>query len=163
MRKNIFRVLTVVALLISLFLVGLLFFFYGNKDKGSKVVEDSRAKSVVMAPDLKKTDSSQILFPGYGDITIAHNDNSIKMLLYNPKENNVNFVFRIFLESKGEMKSLIHTGIVSPGKAINDIPVNIDLNPGEYKMSVFIDTSDLKDSNVKYTGTCVKTKLIVKN
>lgn len=52
---------------------------------------------------------------------------------------------------------------IKVGKAINDIPVNIDLNPGEYNMSVFIDTSDLKDSDVKYTGTCVKTKLIVKN
>lgn len=104
----------------------------------------------------KGFNSTQTLIPGFGDINIPYNYKGKGMELINPKDNNVYFKYELVLEETN--KVIDQTKLIEPGKAVEVFPWK-GISPGNYNLTVKIQTYSLKDSKKQLNGANLKIKM----
>lgn len=114
------------------------------------------AENLRICPGKKKG----VQIPGYGEITAAAGSESLKMSLVNPKDNPCYFQFTLTVEKDGEEKTLYESGLVEPGKAVQEFDLEY-LPPGDYDMLIKINTYSLEDGTTRMNGAEVMTTLHV--
>lgn len=79
-------------------------------------------------------DDPGIAIPGYGTLYFPAGEKKVPLTLYNPEKNTCLFRFEISLE--GENDLLASTGLIEPGKAVQEITLSEALNPGTYTLKI---------------------------
>lgn len=98
-----------------------------------------------------------IKVPGYGDLLFPADTDVVPLTLYNPKENNCNFVFELSLDNSDE--PFFRTGLIPPGEAVTEIKTG-GLAAGDYSLQMKILTYDT-ETGTPLNNAVVKTKLTV--
>ncbi|WP_338631911.1 hypothetical protein [Clostridium baratii] len=104
-------------------------------------------------------DPTKIAVPGYNEIRAKEGDTDAYVALWNPEYNPVYFKFDVVLNETGE--SLLKTKLIPPGKAVTKIPLNKNIKPGIYDITIKISSYSLEDYKTQMNGANVKTKLII--
>lgn len=89
----------------------------------------------------KNYDVAQLLFPDYNDIKVPEGTDKAYVSLVNPVFNQASFKFTISNEMDNE--TLLETGLIKPGKAVDEIPIPKGLIPGTYPLKIAIRAFDL--------------------
>ncbi|WP_445448460.1 hypothetical protein [Enterococcus faecalis] len=123
-----------------------------SKDDPQAVTYDNKIKK---PPNY---DATQLVFPGYDDITVREGAEKAYVSLANPEFNKASFTFII---SYGENKGvLLETGLVKPGKTVNEFPLPKELRPGTYPLKMAIKAFDLT-TNKQLNGASTTVNLVV--
>lgn len=122
------------------------------------VVFDNNASHYEETVEDKSGGETGIKIPGYPDITVPSDSDSIPITLLNPEGNPCNFKFTLELEETGE--TLYTTDYVKPGDAISGVTLDTKLKEGSYTLLINISTVSV-DTGAEMNGAQVKTKLDV--
>ncbi|MGL9971279.1 hypothetical protein [Enterococcus sp. DIV1420a] len=154
--------LLVVTLLIVFILLVIGSYFLLNKHEQptqTKLKEDPQAvtyNNKIEKP--KDYDATQLVFPGYDDIKVPEGTDKAYVSLVNPVFNQASFKFTISNEADNQM--LLETGLIKPGKAVNEIPIPKGLIPGTYPLKMGIQVFDLTTEK-QLNGASTTIQLIV--
>lgn len=110
-------------------------------------------------PEDKGGEAEGIAIPGYPSIGLPSGTKDVQVALLNPEGNPCYFTFELILKDTDE--SLYTSKLVPPGKAVTDITLSRELEPGDYDATIKITTSSLSDQS-PMNGANVETVLIVK-
>jgi hypothetical protein len=100
-----------------------------------------------------------ISVPGYGDkIYMPEGSDILNLKMYNPKNNTVYFQYSIILDDTGEV--IYQSEQIQPGLEITEQYLNTAFVPGEYPITIKIDTIDV-DTHAKANGATIQSNLIV--
>ena len=80
------------------------------------------------------------------------------MTLYNPAQNACLFQFALYLE--GEEEPIASTGLIQPGKAVQEITLARPLAPGDYTLNIQVNTYT-SDMQTALNNAFVKAELRV--
>lgn len=152
--RSRFLMLLLLFLAILLIIGGGLYIVDNNK--GPKL--DQNAKDYVA--NIKRPDNwdpTKITIPGYDTITILEGSDVVKVALWNPDENPCYFEFDIVDKETDE--SFYKTGIIPPGRAVSEFPIDSNLEPGIYNLIFKIKTYSLEDHTKQLNGANVSVKL----
>lgn len=101
--------------------------------------------------------SDQIVIPGYGEILLDADTRDVMLILPNPSGNPCYFRFSILLAESGEV--LYTSGLVPPGKAIENLRLKRALSEGNYPAVIQIETFSLDETHTPMNGANVETVL----
>jgi hypothetical protein len=100
-----------------------------------------------------------ISIPGYGDkIYIPEGSDILGLTMHNPKNNTVYFQYSIILDDTGEV--IYQSNQIQPGFEITEQILNTSFKPGEYPITIKIDTIDV-ETQAKTNGATIQSNLIV--
>ena len=102
-------------------------------------------------------DQSGIRIPGYGDLLFPADTDAVPLTLYNPKQNDCDFVFELYLNGSGT--PFYTTGKIPPGQAVEEIRTG-GLAAGAYTLNMKILTYD-RETGAPLNNAVVRTKLTV--
>lgn len=88
-------------------------------------------------------DPSQIMLPGISQITARAGEEHVEHVLFNPEGNPCYFKFHLVRNDTGE--ELYTSGLVEPGTAVTKWEIAEELEPGDYPISLLVDTGSLDD------------------
>lgn len=144
------------ALLLLLNIVVLIVGLYFLTNNLNQVDIDPNAEDYVSSlkrPD--DIDSSQILIPGYGELTMEKGSNTLETTLFNPEDNPCYFRFTLVDAETEEV--LYESKLVPPGKGISPITLNKTFDEeGTYSVILKYETVDLEDTSINYNGSEVE-------
>ena len=101
--------------------------------------------------------SDQIVIPGYGEILLDADTRDVMLVLPNPSGNPCYFRFSILLTETDEV--IYTSGLVPPGKAIEELRLKRALEEGNYPAIIQIETFSLDGSYTPMNGANVETVL----
>ncbi len=146
MLQNISNLSTV--MLISLAVVSIvLLIIQGVLSSRTNNTESDKADITQPSVAEKLTDS--IAIPGFETLSLKARQISQKVNFYNPSRNNCYFEITVCLESGEE---LFHSGLLAPGKTIEEIKLNYPLEPGTYENTTITYTCYAIGSMEKLNG-----------
>lgn len=108
-----------------------------------------------LSSDAGSTD--QIVIPGYGEILLEAETRDVMLILPNPAGNPCYFRFSILLKEGNE--KIYTSGLVPPGKAIEEIRLSRALEAGNYPAIIQIETFSLDETRTPMNGANVETVL----
>ncbi|MGL9970975.1 hypothetical protein [Enterococcus sp. DIV1420a] len=148
--------------LFILVLIGGWFFFNTPKQSTTDQVElKDDPQAVNYDTKMKKPsnyDATQLVFPGYDEITVSEGAEKAYVALANPEFNKASFKFIISYGENNEV--LMETGLVKPGKAVNEFPLPKALKPGHYQLKMKIEAFDLTTQQ-QLNGASTSVDLVV--
>ncbi|MGL9971992.1 hypothetical protein [Enterococcus sp. DIV1420a] len=148
--------------LFILVLIGGWFFFKPSKQTATDQVElKDDPQAVTYDNKIKKPpnyDVTQLVFPGYDDITVREGAEKAYVSLANPEFNKASFTFIISYGENNEV--LLETGLVKPGKTVNEFPLPKALKPGHYQLKMKIEAFDLTTQK-QLNGASTSVELVV--
>ncbi len=112
----------------------------------------------VTDPDTSASRTRSIRIPGYPELQLPAETVTVPVRFVNPEGNPCTFRFELVLDENNE--TLYTSGLVPPGKAIQEITLSRPLPPGEYAATLRISTASL-DTHEAMNGAHHATKLIV--
>ncbi|MDO5410796.1 MAG: hypothetical protein Q4F21_10135 [Lachnospiraceae bacterium] len=116
--------------------------------------------AVEWTQDMKSSDeNAAIQIPYYSDIYMENGSDEIDMYLVNPKENKCYFSYTFILKKNSE--KIYQSGLIEPGKALDQVTLNRKFENGEYTLDMQIDTYTLEETK-PLNNAIVSTRLIVK-
>ena len=101
--------------------------------------------------------TDQIVIPGYGEILLTADTRDVMLILPNPPGNPCYFRFSILLKEGNEV--IYTSGLVPPGKAIEELRLKRELAQGDYPAIIQIETFSLDGSLTPMNGANVETVL----
>lgn len=147
--------LKIIATVVLLMCVLLGIYAFINKDRFKL---DPNAKDYVSELKDPKTfnKDNQILIPGFDNIQVSKNYKEKGLQLFNPQKNDVYFQYTVTLDDSN--KVLCKTDLIPPGKSVEVLPW-ANLNPGNYDITIKIQTYSLKNSKETLNGANLKIKM----
>ena len=107
-----------------------------------------------------------VAISGRSSITIPANEKDVKVDFYNPEENKdlyyLTFELRLFNNSKQGYEVLYSSGLVEPGKHIQQITLSRGLEKGVYEAVVHVQPYRMIEDRTLTNNADMKTVLIVK-
>lgn len=103
-------------------------------------------------------EAADIQIPYYADIYMEGGSDEIDMYLVNPKENECYFTYTFVLRDSDEQ--IYQSGLIEPGKALEKVKLDRNMESGEYSLDMRIDTYTL-DTQSALNNAIVSTELIV--
>lgn len=172
---------SVLLLLLMLFLLGIVIGILFSQKRNccecvaqSTVSSDNISGGVGLAIDPNAENSSSyennhkeeqgVSISGWDSMTIPANEKEIPVDFYNPKENEglyyLTFELRIY--NNNESYEVLYTsGLVEPGKHINQITISHGLEKGMYKAVVHVQPYRMDEDKTITNNSDIKIKLIV--
>ena len=83
-----------------------------------------------------------ILIPEIKDLIVAAGETDVELLITNPIDNMYSFTFGITLKDTGEI--IYSSSLVEPGKSLEEITLDRELEAGEHKAVLAIDVYDME-------------------
>ncbi len=83
-----------------------------------------------------------IVLPGYGSILLPADEETVALILPNPKGNPCHFRFTLRLTEQNEV--LYRSGLIPPGMAVTEIALSRPLAAGDYPLEILIETYSLE-------------------
>ncbi len=108
-----------------------------------------------LSSEAESTD--QIVIPGYGEILLEADTRDVMLILPNPAGNPCYFRFSILLKEGNE--KIYTSGLVPPGKAIEELRLSRALEAGNYPAIIQIETFSLDETRTPMNGANVETVL----
>ena len=107
-----------------------------------------------------------VAISGRSSITIPANEKDVKVDFYNPEENKdlyyLTFELRLFNDSKQGYEVLYSSGLVEPGKHIQQITLSRGLEKGVYEAVVHVQPYRMSEERTLTNNADMKTVIIVK-
>ena len=150
----------VILSIIALVLIGAGYFWLDGIVKETNqqgVVFDDNAKEYTPV-DLVNNSEEGIAIPGYSTICFPEGEKRVEITLYNPEKNNCLFGFELYID--GKENPIATTGLVEPGKAVQNVELNEPLQAGNYKLKIKVNTYTI-DTKSKLNNAIVYTDLQV--
>lgn len=139
-------VIVVLVLLVLALIAGAVYFFNKPADDGLATDPNVKVGSLTSSTeDLDKiVDEGMLTFsinstPMFEDGTAAGN-----LMIENPDINNNRFTVTIYRDDTGEI--IYESGALDPGQYIDDVPLDVDLEAGEYSCTAQFDTYRIADN-----------------
>lgn len=118
------------------------------KDEKEVVLPPIDPKAVEWTEELPYDPSSigsdEIAIPGFKSMTVAANSKDVEVSFVNPESNSCYFVFRLALVDGERQEVLYESGLVEPGKGLNNIELSRELKPGLYDAKLYYDAYDIE-------------------
>lgn len=144
--------------IILISIIALLFVLIAGKKSGPKL--DNSAKDYVANIERPADwDPTKIAIPGFNEIKAKSGEGAAYVALWNPMDNPVYFEYNIIMDKTGE--SILKTDLIPPGKAVTKLPLNKNIKPGTYDVTIKVNTYSLDDHTKSMNGGEVKTKLVI--
>lgn len=133
------KILIPLVILLALIAGGLWWYFAQNRGPDL----DDSAMAYQMPGGLKNEDPSQIMLPGFGTIDMEAGQRTVHAALSNPEGNPCYFKYTVSLQEGGDV--LYESGWLEPGTAVTKWEIAEELEPGDYPISLLVDTGSLDD------------------
>ena len=133
------KILIPILILLALIAGGLWWHFAQNRGPDL----DDSAIAYQMPGGLKNEDPSQIMLPGFGTIDMEAGQRTVHAALPNPEGNPCYFKYTVSLQDGGDV--LYESGWLKPGTAVTEWEIAEELEPGDYPISLLVDTGSLED------------------
>ncbi len=162
-KKTITLLIVLIAILIIVGITGVVCIINQSPQQNdttnlSGVVFDNNASPYTETVPDKGGEKTGIKIPGYSDITISYDSDSIPITLLNPEGNPCNFKFSLEIKETGDI--LCTTDYVKPGDAIKGVKIDNRIPKGNYTLIINIKTASV-DTGAEMNGAQVKTQLEV--
>lgn len=105
----------------------------------------------------EEVSEAQTLIPGFPNLYMEANQNKLYVELVNPYDNPCYFKYTILLKETSEV--IYSSKLIPPGKTINDITLDRNIDKGEYDVIIRINTYLLSDPEFPLNNSDVITKL----
>lgn len=140
-----------------------LIFFFGKSAAVNTVSQgglfwEERAQDYALSAPLPSSGQGDIAIPGYSTVYFPAGETLVPMTLYNPAQNACLFQFALYLE--GEEEPIASTGLIQPGKAVQEITLARPLAPGDYTLNIQVNTYT-SDMQTALNNAFVKAELRV--
>lgn len=99
---------------------------------------------------VRNTDPESILLPGISRLKVKAGELRIHTALINPEGNTCYFKYIIQLADTKEV--LYTSGLIEPGKAVTEFDITRMLKPGEYPVTIIVETRDTEDYETVYNA-----------
>lgn len=99
---------------------------------------------------VRNTDPESILLPGISRLKVKAGEVRIHTALVNPEGNTCYFKYIIQLADTKEV--LYTSGLIEPGKAVTEFELIRMLEPGEYPVTIIVETRDTEDYETVYNA-----------
>lgn len=151
-KSNINYILLTACIVLALF-IGILWNTQGNVplDPNS---QDYKGK--LQRPE--NWDANSILIPGFDDLHMNADSDTIYVAFSNPKENPCYFQYTIVLDKTEEI--IYTSGLIEPGKAVVKETLNKPFPEGVYPITIKIRSYSLEDYEKELNGGAVQTNLV---
>lgn len=134
-------------------------------EDGVGLIIDSDAENS-RSPENLNNEKQDVAISGWGSISIPVNQKEIAVNFYNPEENAdlfyLTFELRLFNENEKNYEVLYTSGLVEPGKYINQITLSHGLEKGVYDAVVHVQPYRMNETKTRTNNADMKIKLIVK-
>lgn len=153
--RSVAKILVPILLLCLLAGGGLVFYLMQQ----GKPQLDKSAIAYQMPNGVKNEDPSQIMLPGFGTIQMQSGSRTVNAALVNPEGNPCYFKYKISLTDTGEQ--LYESGWLEPGTAVTEWEISETLDPGQYPISIEVQTGSLEDYEQKMNQGAIDATLEV--
>lgn len=157
----------IILIVLLLLLGGLTVFLLFHSNPASS--EQGKGVNLVIDPNLedyaqgsgsdKPASDNQISIPGFEQLIFQQGQKKQKVVFGNPVHNNCYFVVSLTLENGEE---IYRSGLISPGKSVQEIELTRALKAGTYFTVLTYDTYTLDDSKTPLNGANMNVDIIVK-
>lgn len=170
----------ILLLLFLLFLLGILFgIFFQHKYVSGNVhsetaavqggvgltIDPNAVKAPSQKPEKENTEEQGVAISGKGSIIASEGEREATVDFYNPEENSglyyLTFELRLYNDSEQGYEVLYTSGLVEPGKHINEITLSRKLEKGEYKAAVHVQPYRMNENKTPTNNADMEIKLIV--
>lgn len=159
-KKNQKKWILLILLLIALIIGGFLFFFSNNSSEFDENAHNYN-DPVKKGPNWT---AGQLVFPGFGEVSVNADDKEIPIILGNSKINEAYFKYKVVVEQEGKEVTILNTKLIRPGEAITEIPTEkINMKEGTYLMKITVNAYSLKNSKAPLNSSTVDAKLVIKD
>ena len=146
-RTKRIAIVVLLVLLAAALIAGAVYFF--NKPADNSLATDPNVKvgSITgSTEDLDKiVDEGMLTFSINSTPTFENGTAPGNLMIENPDINNNRFTVTIYRDDTGEV--VYKSGALDPGQYINDVPLDVDLEAGEYSCTAQFDTYRIADSS----------------
>lgn len=115
--------------------------------QSSGLTPDPDAQAWQPSAMVDNSQGSGTKIPGFSTVVFPAGEKDVQITLYNPADNDCMFVYTLSLA--GEDDPLYVSDGIEPGKAIQEITLNRELEEGEYTLEVHIQPYDLETGAAK--------------
>lgn len=159
MKKNKLKTIIIGIFLLILITIGSFFLFsHGNNDNLLKFDESAKTyKSKIKKPEEWSKD--KIAFPAFKEIKVVEGTDKLYIALENPSFNEAYLQFTLYLDNS--KSDFYQSGLVKPGQAITEVPLNPNLKPGTHNIELAMRAYAPNDNKTSLNGTNVNFKLQV--
>ena len=154
-RKNL---LMFFYILVAVFSISIGYLYLNNMDNGPNI-DKNAIDYVANLEKPENLEDNKIVMPAYGEIYAKEGDTNAYVALWNPEYNTVYFQFEVILDSINQ--TLLKTDLISPGQAVTSIPLDENMKPGTYDLTIKISSYSLEDYKTSMNGANIKTQLII--
>lgn len=119
---------------------------------------DTNAQDYTPSVQLPSSGKEGIAIPGYSTVYFPEGETTVPLTLYNPEKNTCLFRFELYLEDQEE--TIASTGLIEPGKAVQEITLAHALPAGNYTLNIKVDTYTA-DTQMPLNNALVKAALCV--
>ena len=153
----------IAAAIVLLLCVGVSVFVLLLKNHSAAPVQDgftldANAHDYTPSVELPSSEKEGIAIPGYSTVYFPEGETTVPLTLYNPEKNACLFRFELYLEDQEEM--IASTGLIEPGKAVQEITLARALPAGNYTLNIKVDTYTA-DTQMPLNNALVKAALCV--
>lgn len=130
-------------LLISILISGI----YIYQLNSNKVPVDKSAVTYNFPDGVENKSGGEIMTPGYGDLVMKSDTDTIKVNLKNIPGNPCYFKYVIEIADTNEI--IYESDLIEPGKAVSEVKLNKEMKEGTYPIRIWVHSYDLKDYTIE--------------
>lgn len=135
-----------------------------NTGGGIGVIIDSNAESTLPNENGDDAEQGVVIF-GWASMTIPANQKEVIANFYNPEENSnlyyLTFELRLYSDNAQDYEVLYKSGLVEPGKLINEITLSHELEQGVYDAVIHVQPYRMNEERTRTNNADMIIQLVV--